>query len=251
MKATFTFKHLYKEPFTLNTDSEVINFFKEMKRTICSDLLKKNVPLLSLIPNNPAMEKVMIVQDDIIKNDNTFSGLFQVIGVHSKTVYDSITVEIQNVEFMKKLPSIENYISSILKMRYSGYLIQLEDVEEYSQVTGMNLLSNNLHTLDRITEVENLLEETHRDKVKRVARELNILVKEKPFEVFTTLMGITQKVYYLYDNEEHMDYLEYLVDRTRTHEVSIRVIENEIYEIHQLAKKAHKPNIRKSKLYAS
>lgn len=258
MKATLTFEYLYEQPFDFDSESGMMDFFKEMKERVCHDLWNKNVPLLSLHKDKPSLERieVLLVESSYIPTDDhyQYKASFQIVGTRTKTVYDTIDILLEDVQFLTRVSSIDEYLSSIFKMRYSGFLMKKEDIEHYCSVSGKTLENKKLYELKGINEIENLMEETYRDKVRRMTNLLKNTLKNKSFEVYYTLMGTTQSFLYFYDEQEqedHLEYLTYLVERTRTHQISFRIIENEIYEMFLLANDLYKPNIRKNKIYTS
>lgn len=249
MKAKIHFEHLYDNCFELETKTDIYEFFKNMKEKVCEDLQAKNCAMSSLYKDRPIWEKVVVKvvssQREEKEDGYRYQATFQVEGMHSKTCYDQIVVELEDVDFLKKVPSIDEYLSMMFKLRYSGFLMTMDDVKRYAEVSNKSFKNERIMSLCRIDEVVAKEFETHADKVKRLAFGLARFVGKKPFEIVYILGGSEQRVFYVYDKKEHFSFLSYLVDRTRTHDVQIRFIDNEISEWFQITKGYYETKIRK------
>ena len=174
-----------------------------------------------------------------------YERVFEVVGIYTRNTYDRIVVKLEDVDFLDKVSSIDDYFSVMFKMRYSGILMTEEDVLRYSTISNKSFDNNRFISLRKVDEVSAKEYETHADKVRRLAKALHQVVGKKPFEIHYKLGTIEQRVLYVYDEKEHFSFLSYLVDRTRTHEVKIRLVDNEIAEWFRLSKGMYETKIRK------
>lgn len=249
MRSQIEFNHLYKETFIMETKKEIRNFFKEMKERVCEDLQNKHVTMSTLFSERPIWEKIEIrivaSQKEETDAGYTYQGVFEVVGIYTRNCYDRIVVELENVDFLSKVPSIDEYLSVMFKLRYSGLLMTKEDVLNYSRIAKKSYENERLMSLCKVDEVPAKEFETHASKVQRLAKQLAQFVGRRPFEIYYGLGTITQRVFYVYDEKEHFSFLCYLVDRTRTHDVTIRFIDNEIAEWFKLVKGLYETKVRR------
>jgi hypothetical protein len=201
-----------------------------------------------LIEGVPIFEKIDVITSsfDFCKEKNSYSSVFQIIGKMSKTVYDQVEVELSNFSFLQKVTSVESYLKAILKLRYSGFLSSFDDIEHYSTITNKPMINNRTMKLDKIKEMPSLEGENYKQKVRRIAHHLEIALKGRDFEVTYELNGTKQSYFCFYEKDEEINYLIDLIDRTKTHNITLRVIDNDLLEVYQIAKGLYQPKIRKS-----
>lgn len=249
MKAKIEFEHLYEQPFILETKTDIVQFFKEVKEQVCTALQTKSSAMTTLYKERPIWEKIVVnalaSHKEVKRDGYVYQGTFEVKGLHTKNVYDRITVELEDVEFLERVVSMDDYLSIMFKMHYSGFFMTIEDVLKYSKVSRKMSENDRMMNLCKIDHLAAKESETHVDKVKRLAMEFGRLVGKKPFEIYYGLGSIEQRVFYVYDEKEHFSFLCHLIDRTRTHDIKIRLIDNEIAEWFQLAKGLYQTKIRK------
>lgn len=240
MLAKIKFNELYKEEFLFETDKELVDFFTMMKNEFCNDILNRNIPLLTLSGSVPSIERIEVIPVSDYQETAQgyrYSGTFKVVGIRSLIVYDVITVELEDVRFLKLVDSIDDYLASTFKLRYSGSLIKLEDIKLHSQLTKKDMENRRVVSLSKLTDETELLQLT---------LELEKVINRKNFEVSYTAMGTTQSYFCYYDNENERKYLKDLFLQTKTYEVKVRIIDNDLYETYRLANGEYKPKIRKA-----
>lgn len=244
MMSRIRFDRLYENEFVFKSEEEVISFFKEMKDVFCKDLLEKNIPLMTL-NTTPLFGRIKIEVVDFVILQSTTSysckGTFNVVGDKTGIIFDTINVELYNVNFLKKVNSVSEYLASTFKLRYSGYMTRLEDIEEHSRISQKPLENS------RIININSIKQQRSEDSVSELVFQVAKEIKNQHFEVHYKSSMNTQSVFCFYDgnHEAHMDYLKYLVESTKTYDINIRVIDNEAIELYKLSKGTYKPNIRK------
>lgn len=239
MMAKIKFKELYKEELLFETEKEFANFFTELKNDFCKDIMEGNIPLMTLSGSFPSIERIEILSESSYTDTEEgfqYKGTFKVVGVRSKNLYDSVTIELSNIRFLKKV-NINDYIGSILKLRYTGSLIKLEDIEAHSKITNKEMCNNRTITLKKMSDESELLQLT---------LDLEKQINHKNFEVNYTSLGSTQSYFCYYNEEKERSYLKDLCLQTKNYDITIRVIDNDLYESYLLATGAINPKIRKA-----
>lgn len=233
MTSKITFNKLYQGENIFENEKDVFSFLKEIKNDICTSFIQKRNPVSQLDKTRPVFERVEIEVANSEYNENkdscSYEAEFEVLGTLSGIKHDIIKISLFDVPFLKDIDSIENYLVSLFKLRYRGCLSTEDDISCYSN--AINLERENSRTF-KIKEIADYKDEI---ELRSSILELAQMVKRKPFEVTFELHGIEQKYISFYDNNR-ADYLKRLIERTQTHNVNIRVIDNEIAETFEASK---------------
>lgn len=205
-----TFHFTNKRDFLVYLKSLEKDFIKSVSAKNIYGYERKSVHLLN--SNSEKTEELL-----------TYSAVFNIIGNNSNNLYESITVSLEGMEINEKF-SFEDYLVKLFYLIFNSFFVSIDDVIEYFKIIGKE---TNNETMIELNDNMTL------DQIKS-------LIGFKSFEVIYQL-NHQQKVFYIAKKDNHEEFLNKLMNRTKTHKVSIRLINNMLLELFKIYKGIYIP----------